>query len=194
MSESSLADGVNPKGSAASTEKPSTALPPASQPASLQEEIGELYSTLAGSLLHYAKTFRVETATAQDAVQETFLRYFIHRSGGKHLCNEKAWLFKVLRNLLLDYGRGAYAHGKVGLEKIAHSMDPRQNPEANLVNREKYQKILGELSDRELECIRLREEGFDYQEIADLMGIRKGTVGVLLARAIQKIQKQKSGC
>lgn len=163
---------------------------PASQETVLKEEVFELYSTLSRQLLSYARTFGSESEGAQDAVQEAFLRYFIYRSTGAEVLNKKAWLYKVLRNFLLDRGKESYSRNKVDLEEIAHWPDQGQNPEKSLQDKEKYHRLLQALSPRELECLRLKAEGFDYQEMADLMNIRIGTVGALLARALQKIQKR----
>jgi DNA-binding CsgD family transcriptional regulator len=48
----------------------------------------------------------------------------------------------------------------------------------------------GLLSPRELECFRLRAEGLRYQEIAEVMVLRAGTVGALLARVQRKIREE----
>ena len=44
------------------------------------------------------------------------------------------------------------------------------------------------LAPREFECLRLRTEGLDYNEIANAMSIRPGTVGALLHRVGQKMR------
>jgi RNA polymerase sigma-70 factor, ECF subfamily len=158
---------------------------------SLEEEVLDLYSLWAGNLLRYARTLSADLQISQDALQETFLRYFLNRSEGRLILNPKAWLFKVLRNFLLDYQKDAYQKNKVDLERASLHPDRRPNQQVDLENQEIFLQVIAQLSLRELECIRLRIEGFDYSEIAELMGIRKGTVGALIARAIQKIQKER---
>ena len=44
------------------------------------------------------------------------------------------------------------------------------------------------MSDRELDCLLLRAEGLEYEEIAETMGVRSGTVGALLSRAQHKLR------
>jgi DNA-directed RNA polymerase specialized sigma24 family protein len=51
------------------------------------------------------------------------------------------------------------------------------------------QRIAESLSERELECLRLRTEGLSYGEIGVAMQVRTGTVGALLARAHEKIRR-----
>jgi len=45
------------------------------------------------------------------------------------------------------------------------------------------------LTPRELDCLRLRVEGFSYGQIADRLGIRAGTVGALLPRVYAKLRQ-----
>jgi DNA-directed RNA polymerase specialized sigma24 family protein len=47
-------------------------------------------------------------------------------------------------------------------------------------------KMLRRLAPRELECVRLRAEGLNDAEIAEVLSIRSGTVGALLSRALGK--------
>jgi RNA polymerase sigma-70 factor (ECF subfamily) len=45
------------------------------------------------------------------------------------------------------------------------------------------------LAPRELDCVRLRVEGLNYDEIAEVLNMRQGTVGATLARAHKKIRR-----
>jgi DNA-directed RNA polymerase specialized sigma24 family protein len=45
------------------------------------------------------------------------------------------------------------------------------------------------LAPRELECVRLRAEGLSYDEIAEVLDLRQGTVGATLARAHKKVRR-----
>ena len=56
------------------------------------------------------------------------------------------------------------------------------------MQREITRQALGGLSPRELECLRLRQDGLNYKEIAKVLGIDSGTVGALLARGLKKIR------
>jgi DNA-binding NarL/FixJ family response regulator len=54
-------------------------------------------------------------------------------------------------------------------------------------------EIAARLTDREMDCLRLRAQGSGYAEIAETLGIRIGTVGALLARAQKKLLSAPSG-
>jgi RNA polymerase sigma-70 factor, ECF subfamily len=160
-----------------------------STPATIEKEVVKLYEETATGLLRYAMMFTEEKESAQDALQEAFLRFFVRRAEGVVIQNRKAWLYRVLRNLLLDRIKEARVRTHLNLEDVVEPADPKQNPEVTLQKAEHARMVLDKMSPRELECLRLRTEGFDYDEIAGLMDIRKGTVGALLARALGKIRE-----
>ena len=48
-------------------------------------------------------------------------------------------------------------------------------------------EISSVLTGREMECLRLRSDELSYEEIADILGVRPGTVSALLTRAHKKL-------
>ena len=158
-------------------------------PKELSDRTIQLYEEHAAGLLRYATILSKDRATAQDAVQETFLRFLVFRSHGQTVENEKAWLYRVLKNYLLDRMKASSERNRVDLEEIAELTDRRQNPEDDCQQSEAWQQLEILLSPRELECLRLRAEGFDYAEIAGIMDVQTGTIGAMLARALKKSRK-----
>ena len=78
---------------------------------SSEAALRELYRDHAPALLRYAQWFTDDRASAEDAVQETFLRAWRHLprllADGRPL---RPWLRQVLRHVLIDAGRTARAH------------------------------------------------------------------------------------
>jgi RNA polymerase sigma-70 factor, ECF subfamily len=72
--------------------------------------IRQLYSQYAQALHGYAEQFCPDHASADDIVQETFIRAWRHlpqlTTGGRPA---RPWLFRVARNLLIDANRAAQA-------------------------------------------------------------------------------------
>jgi RNA polymerase sigma-70 factor (ECF subfamily) len=72
--------------------------------------IRELYSHYAKALHAYVEQFCPDRASADDIVQETFIRAWRHlpqlRADGRPV---RPWLFRVARNLLIDANRAARA-------------------------------------------------------------------------------------
>ena len=56
-------------------------------------------------------------------------------------------------------------------------------------------RALDRLDERERQLLLLRQEGFRYQEIAELVRVAPGSVGTLLARALHRFREayQESG-
>ncbi len=148
----------------------------------------ELFQQNSAALLRYASALTKERDTAQDAIQEAFLRYFAARTVGRHVGNPRAWLFTVLRNYLLDHQRRSSAFAAVELEAAGNLADLSLDQEARYERTEISRRILACLSPREQECMQLRLDGLGYDEIAQVLQIRSGTVGALLARALKKIR------
>lgn len=155
----------------------------------LESLVVALYREHAAGLMRYALTFTPSRELAEDAVQECFLRLFVALRDGREIANPKPWLYRVLRNLLLDCLRSE--SGTVILLRGAGPGCPNQAGGAELCVQfaEICNSVREVLSPRELECLQLRLEGFGYKEIAGTLQIRVGTVGALLARAIKKTQK-----
>jgi RNA polymerase sigma-70 factor (ECF subfamily) len=168
----------------------SPAGPPPLQPETdLELEVAQVYGEYATGLLRYAVVTIRNHEAAQDAVQEAFLRYFISRSQGQRIQTPRAWLYRVLRNYILDSLKSSSVKREIGMEQVQQVVDARQNPEVSYHHRELARRVSALLAPRELECLRLRNEGFGYEEIASILCLRSGTVAALLSRGQKKIRK-----
>ncbi|HXB69929.1 MAG TPA: sigma-70 family RNA polymerase sigma factor [Candidatus Acidoferrales bacterium] len=154
----------------------------------LEQEVAGLYQEHAASLLRYAETLTRSRDTGRDAVQEVFLRYFAERRYGNRMENPRAWLYRVLHNHLLDRLDRAAMKYEVSAEGADQVPDGQVNAEMLLEQTQTAQEIASRLTPRELDCLRLRAQGFSYQEIAGLLGVRPGTVGALLPRVYAKLR------
>ena len=104
-----------------------------------------------------------------------------------------AWLRRVAMNLAFNRLRSA-RRARARLERVGrlehHDQEPVDSdllgPAGQLVRqeeREAVRRALGEVPERQRECLLLRHSGYSYAEIAVTLGIALGSVGVLLARA-----------
>ena len=152
-----------------------------------EQEVVALYADHAGSLHRYGKSFTPRTSLVQEAIQEAFLEYFAQRLRGKEAPDSRAWLFRAVRGYLQRNREGsevAAGSGGPGPDEVP---DEQQNPESEMHEKEMWARVSAGLSPREFECLSLRSEGLRYREIAEVMQIRLGTVGVTLARALKKL-------
>ena len=153
----------------------------------IERELEDLYGRFAGALLRYAASIVKDSDVAGDVVQETFLRYFMERRYGRTIASPEAWLYRVLRNQLLDLLRKSSRSRQIALAESQLPASAGRDPEAIVQVLELARDILSSLSDREWTCLSLRAEGFSYREIANEMSVRSGTVGATLARIHQKL-------
>jgi RNA polymerase sigma-70 factor, ECF subfamily len=176
-SESGLKNGAQPLAGA----RPS---------AEIEQEVLAAYDQFAANLFRYALALGRDAGLAQDAVQEAFLRYFLALLKGEVIYQSKSWVFRVARNYVLDRLKEYAYRNCVSLDakEIENLPDPRQAREDH-VWEEQFNQALGSLSPRERECLRLRAEGLKNKEIAEVLNLRLGTIGTLLARGLNKIRR-----
>jgi RNA polymerase sigma-70 factor, ECF subfamily len=154
----------------------------------LDQELAELYRKHSAALLRHGSLFAPGTEAAHDAVQETFLRYFMERRSGRTIANPAGWLFVVMRNYLLGrLKREQQAHEVVDAD-LEHMAATQRDPEAMCVQSELTSRLSERLTAREMECVTLRAGGLSYQEIAEIMAVRPGTVGAVLSRVQKKLR------
>ena len=154
----------------------------------LEQEVAAVYEAHAGGLFHYAVTLLHQAEDAQDALQEVFLRYFLERSCGGHVDSPRAWLYRVLRNYMLDWLEKASRKHEVSGSDADRFPARAADPEVLLHGAEVAAQIRLALTDRELNCLLLRAEGLSYLEIADVLNLQSGTVGAYLARVQRKLR------
>lgn len=156
-----------------------------------REETIRAYQEHSGVLLGYAHHLTTDYALAQDAVQETFLRFFLALIQAEDIQNERAWLHRVAHNYVCDTLRSATVRTAVSLEDAGEA---RLRDERGMADFDRdgewaeAARLL--LAPREWQCVQLRAEGFDYTEIASELAIRPGTVGALLHRATEKLRNR----
>jgi|YNPBryBLVA2012_1023415.scaffolds.fasta_scaffold00729_6 RNA polymerase sigma-70 factor (ECF subfamily) len=151
---------------------------PANLEALLLEELRVLYQAHAPMLVRLAMIECRNLALAEDAVQEAFLRYYAERRRGLLIRTPRAWLARVILNLLVDEARRQKPRVRL-VESIAAG-EQETGPAAML------EQLRSRVSPREFECLQLRCLGFKYHEIAETLGISGGSVARLMSRALNK--------
>jgi RNA polymerase sigma-70 factor (ECF subfamily) len=152
----------------------------------LHLEILQVHRQSAPHVYRYALSLIKDRELARDATQEGFLRYYLARIRGEQIREPKGWLFRVARNYLIDYLRESSRRNETGIDEARNVSAHEENPEALLQRKETWSRLLDSLAPRELECLHLRAAGLRYREIAEVLRIRCGTVGALMARMAEK--------
>lgn len=133
---------------------------------------------------------------AEDVVQEACLRAlrFIQGFRGG---NARAWLLAIVRNASYDWLKRHRPSETASLDEELHdAADPGPTPEdmaMTQIDRQHLREAIESLPLASREVLILRElEGMSYKEIADIAGIKMGTVMSRLARAREGLQRKLS--
>ena len=155
----------------------------------LTHELSLVYDEFATGLLRYATSIIRDSDLAGEAVQETFLRYFLYRQQGQVIVNARAWLFKVLRNVTIDVFNKRSAAEHVPIEEAYNLGSGEDSALEKLELAALQERLTKLLSPRELECVQLRGEGLRYEEIAAALDVTVASVRMALVRAMEKLRR-----
>ena len=144
---------------------------------------------------------------AEDIVQESFVKAWLSLSEFRGDSSFYTWLYRIVYNMALDYQRkitrrretfepaeiSGPEDGKSPGLRLVDGRDQRPGPEGELLRREtagRLAALLEELTEDHRSVIMLREvDGLSYDEIAEVLGISKGTVMSRLFYARKKLQR-----
>ncbi len=150
-------------------------------------DIERLFTTYHATLVRYLTRRLGDRDWADEIAQETFVRALRQ----EHLVNERSWLFAVASNLVRDEARKDIRHRKhlallAAEQRDAHVEAPDVTLERAL-DAADARHALDALAERDRQALLLKEEGLDYTEIADILGIAVGSVGTTLSRARRRL-------
>ncbi|MFD1039950.1 RNA polymerase sigma factor [Virgibacillus byunsanensis] len=138
---------------------------------------------------------------AEELLQETFYRAMVSLQV-KDMIQARAWLFKVARNLFIDWTRKSKSEQQM-IEQIQikhESISNLGNPELQFEKKTRQQEleaVMKQLPERMRTIIYLREiQGFTYKELTTAMNLTESQVKVTLHRAREKFRyydQQKKG-
>lgn len=160
------------------------------------QALGDVYDRY-GRIV-YSLILRVvrDAATAEDLVQETFLRVWNRAQAfdaGKGSLG--AWLLAVARNRAIDYLRSAGGRERNALE-FSETEHPAlyRDMERDLLLSDKARRVkaaLAKLSERQREVIELAYfEGLSQSEMAERMGQPLGTVKTWVRAALKTLRDE----
>ena len=153
--------------------------------------IRELYSHHAKALHGYVQKFCPDRASADDIVQETFIRAW------RHLPQLSAddrpvrpWLFRVARNLLIDANRAARARPMTVQEQAAGEVGTDSGLE-EILDRQLVSAALRHLSPaHQTVLVETFYRGGTVATVARELGIPHGTARSRLHYALDALRKQ----
>lgn len=156
----------------------------------MELDFDSVYEKYHGVIIKHIAYLTGSIHAAEDLSQEVFIRFYYTPPSHS---NTIAWLCKVANNLAYNYTRDE--KGKKGKEPVIAedeadkviSIEDRvlKNSEIKLTK-----KVLNLLPTRDKMCLLLKFSGYKYDEIAEVIGIEKTSVGTILARAQAKFKEK----
>jgi len=151
-------------------------------------DVGRLFREHHQALYRYLVAFGGDEATAKDAVQFAFLR-MLERPPEDG--SPRAWLYRVATNAVVEWTRSEGHRRRLAQDRgypPALGDPPEEASRRAEVNdaRDRLQRVLSRLEERDRTLLLMREEGFTHREMAEAVGTTTGSVGTLLARALKK--------
>ena len=147
-------------------------------------------------LFRLALRITLDSAEAEDVVQETLIKVWNQREKWPQIESIEAFTTTICRNLALD--RNKLQANRVALLSADEHDTPdpsiRANPERQAETNDQVslvKKLMDQLPEKQRTCMQLRDiEGKAYKEIAEVMGISEQQVKVNIFRARQTIRQR----
>lgn len=163
-------------------------------PAKHEYHVETIVAEYETSLLRYAARITNNPVTAQDVVQNVFIK--LCRSG--HVLSDpasslKAWLYRVTHNEAVDHirreSRLTALHTRHAEERQAG-----RDSDCDAVDAERRERVLAclrKLHPREQQVVLLRlDQGLSYKDISAVTGRTEGNVGNILHHAVRKLSAE----
>ena len=136
-------------------------------------------------LLRFAHGLTGRRETAEDLVQEAFLRLHAH---WEEVAHPKAWLYRSVRNLALNHIRD---HKRESGDEVRDAADDSRGPDGHLARLEAagaIRLLLAELREDDRALIELKyDENLKYDQISHRTGLSIGNVGYKLHHALKNL-------
>ena len=151
------------------------------------DDIERLFRTYNAPLVRYLTRRLGDRDWAEEVAQETFIRALRQEC----IVNERAWLFAVATNLVRDEARKDARRRRHLALLREEGRDEVVEPEITSLERAQEaalaRKAVDALAERDRLALLMREEGLDYNEIAEALGLSPGSVGTTLSRARRRL-------
>jgi RNA polymerase sigma-70 factor, ECF subfamily len=154
-------------------------------------DVERLFREYHAMLVRYLTRRLGDRDWAEEVAQETFVRALRQDT----IMNERSWIFAVANNLVRDDARRSSRQRK-HLELMAAEVrdqeqempvEPREISLEMAQETADARRALETLAERDRQALLMKEEGLNYEEIADVLGIEKSSVGTTLSRARRRL-------
>jgi RNA polymerase sigma factor (sigma-70 family) len=135
-----------------------------------------------------------DRAQAEELANEVFWKLYRQPVIPGPEGNIPGWLYRTATNLGIDAvrARAKRRHYEETSNRMAPLSTPSDDPLSEILREEKCQRVravLATLKPAQAQILVMRHSGFSYNELADFLGVSRGSVGTMLMRAEAEFQK-----
>ena len=163
----------------------------AAGPDSREEQIGHMVALYQLPLLRLCMMYLHDEEQAKDAVQDTFLKAYLHLHQLRDDSREKSWLARIAVNVCRDYMRSpwvTHTDRRVQPEDVARTTDLADGTQGGLAD------AVMNLPVKLREAVTLRYVyGFDIHEAARILGITPSAVSRRCGQARARLKDELEG-
>lgn len=156
------------------------------EPAGEKPSLRQVFEAEESPLLRFAFGLVGSRETAEDLVQDAFLKLHTHWAD---IDNPRAWLFRCIRNLALNHLRDHQRESP--LPETDNIPDSTQHPDQSLGHLETIgtlQLLIAELDPADQQLIALKyTENLKYDQISQRTGLSVGNVGYKLHHLLKSL-------
>lgn len=148
-----------------------------------KENLGDLYRYMGGLLYFYALSIVKERHTAEDVVQDVFVKVYKNIQKYKPGTNGLMWLMKITKNTAID------AKDTRPLTVITEKTGKKKSPEFAVTGAAFVDYILGHLKKSERQVVTMRlYGGCTFTEVGKLLGITENAAELRYRSAMKKLK------
>ena len=156
-----------------------------------------LWEQFSDKLRGFLRTKVSDPETAEDLLQEVFLRIHKHIDEIRDEERLTSWVYQIARNLVTDYYRkkGKAPVSGLPMEELADESRPSEGGDTSRVVANWLAGMISELPDPYAEAVELYEmRGLSQQQIADKMGISLSGAKSRIQRGREKLKGILDDC
>lgn len=146
-------------------------------------------------LVNYARYLLESKSASDEVISSVFIGLWNNRNRLKKIKNIDSYIFRAIKNKCLSYLRDVHRlqYEELNIEEtqLVKAID---SPESSLINKEMRGEILNALDNLPPRCRLVfelvKQDGFKYKEVAELLDVSVNTVENQMGKAMSKLRKK----
>ena len=157
-----------------------------------QQAYKELYLTLYPAIFGFISGFIKSKPAAEEIISDVFIKIWEKRQDLELIVNLKVYCYVIAKNLSLNYVEKQKRITTLNIEDFTDTLTERFiDPEQLMITSEMVDRISLAINSLPARCkmifTLIKENGFKYKDVAEIMNISEKTVENQMAIALKKI-------